>query len=354
LARLKDALKHKRLVIIVGAGVTLSATADMSGMPLPRITWTGLIRNGLDYLVADGYVDASDGSIRQAYAALERTDTDSLLNAANIVRGQLDLHVQFPTWLETVFGSLYEEVRHRDILEVLKLLHKKGATLLTTNYDDLLEKACNVRRIGRSNRDDILKFRRGDLDGVFHVHGSYQDPDEVVLDSKDYYKIRESDEVQNLLKTFLDDRTILFVGCGSGLEDPNFDTLLKWASERHKNLSNVHCLLIRNGDTLNYRPLVRLRYGADYQDLVPYLYKLLDDPPQQAGIIGPTSTYPGRGQSILPFGRDEDFVGREEIIIKIDQIFSESISLRRVALEGLGGIGYAVFNAMILSLSDLK
>ena len=219
LARVKDALKDKRLVIIVGAGVTLNATADITGMPLPRITWTGLIRNGLDYLLTDGYVNASDESIRQAYAALEKTDTDSLLNAANIVRGQLDLYGQFPTWLETVFGSLYEEVRHRDIIDVLKILHEKGATLLTTNYDDLLEKACNMRRIGRSNRDDILKFRRGNLDGVFHVHGSYQDPDEVVLDSKDYYEIRESDEVQNMLKTFLDDRTILFVGCGSGLED---------------------------------------------------------------------------------------------------------------------------------------
>jgi hypothetical protein len=50
LARLKKALKDKRLVIIVGAGVTLSATANISG-PLPRITWTGLIRNGLGVLL---------------------------------------------------------------------------------------------------------------------------------------------------------------------------------------------------------------------------------------------------------------------------------------------------------------
>jgi SIR2-like domain len=283
LNRLKNALRDKRLVIITGAGVTLSATADISG-PLPRITWTGLIRNGLHYLTTDGYVNASSRRIRQAYAALKNTDTDSLLTAATIMRSQLAQHGQFPTWLEMVFGSLYQEVRYPAILEVLKALHEKGATLLTTNYDDLLEKACNLRRIGRSNQDDILKFRRGDLDGIFHVHGSYQDPDEVVLDTKDYYKIRQSDEVQNLLKTFLDDRTILFVGCGSGLEDPNFDALLKWASERQKNIPNRHCLLIRNGDPLNYRPLLRLKYGPDYQDLAPYLNKLLDDPSQPVTI----------------------------------------------------------------------
>src|SRR5256714_529 len=84
LARLKSALKDKRLVIIVGAGVTLSATANVSG-PLPRITWSGLIRNGLDYLVSEGYVDARNHRIRLAYEALEDPDTDSLLDAANIL-----------------------------------------------------------------------------------------------------------------------------------------------------------------------------------------------------------------------------------------------------------------------------
>jgi hypothetical protein len=264
-------------VIIIGAGVTLSATADVSGRPLSRITWTGLIRNGLDYLVGDGYVDRSNRRTKRAYEALEDPDTDSLLGAANILRNQLARQGQFPTWLETVFGSLHQEVRHPALLEVLKLVHEKGAILLTTNYDDLLERYCGLRRIGRSNQDDILRFRRGDLDGVFHVHGSYHDPHEVVLDTTDYYQVMYSDEVQNMLKAFLDDKTIVFVGCGSGLEDPNFDALLKWASERQKNIPNRHCLLIRDGDSLKYRPLLRLKYGPDYQDLVPYLNKLLDD-----------------------------------------------------------------------------
>jgi NAD-dependent SIR2 family protein deacetylase len=194
-ARLKTALNDKRLVVIIGAGVTLSATADLFGMPLPRITWTGLIRNGLDYLVNDGYVNTSNCRTRLAYDTLENAGTDSLLDAANIMKSQLTQHGQFPTWLETVFGSLYKEVRHPAILKVLRALHEKGATLLTTNYDDLLERTCDLRRVGRSNTDDILKFKRGDLDGVFHVHGSYQDPDEVILDTADYYQIRYSDEV---------------------------------------------------------------------------------------------------------------------------------------------------------------
>ena len=282
--RLKKDLKDKRLVVVVGAGVTLNATADDSGRPLPRLTWTGLIRNGLDYLVNNGRVQASNRRIRYAYEVLQDSDPASLLDAAGIMANQMTQNGQFPTWLESVFGSLHKEVRYRSLLDVLRDLHQEGATLLTTNYDDLLERACDLPRVGRSNQDDILKFKRGDLDGVFHVHGSYHDPHEVVLDNTQYYQVTQADEVQNVLQTFLEYRTIIFVGCGSGLEDPNFGALLKWASERHGNLPNRHCLLIRDGDNLDQKMLVRLEYGADYSDLARYLQRLLDEPPQDSKL----------------------------------------------------------------------
>lgn len=265
--------------------MTLNATADVSGKPLPRITWTGLIKNGLDYLRDDGYVDSSDRRMRQAYEALVEPDTNGLLDAASILSSELTQHGQLATWLETVFGKLDREIRHPAVLEGLKRLHEKGAKLLTTNYDDVLEKYCDLHRVGRSSPEDIIKFRRSDLDGVFHVHGSYHDPREVVLDAKDYYGVMQSDEVQNMLKAFLDDKTILFVGCGSGLEDPNFDRLLKWSSERQKYLPNRHCLLIRDGDSLKCKPLVRLTYGPEYDDLASYLNKLVNDAPTAADVL---------------------------------------------------------------------
>lgn len=273
-------MKNKRLVIIVGAGVTLNATSDTLGKPLPRLTWTGLIRNGLDYLVNGSYVNAANRRTAQAYSSLEHDDPDSLLDAANIMASQMRQNGQLPTWLESVFGSLYSEVRHQAVLEALQALHKSGATLLTTNHDDILEKACSLRHIGRSNRNEILKFKRGDLDGVFHIHGSYHEPQEVVLDTTDYYQVTHSDEVQNLLKAFLEFNTILFVGCGSELEDPNFSTLLKWASERQENIPNRHCLLVRDGDSLNHKLLVLVKYGSEYEDLGSYLKRLLDQPCQ--------------------------------------------------------------------------
>jgi hypothetical protein len=211
-------------------------TADETGKPLSRITWTGLIRNGLDYLVHEGYVDTSNRRTRRAYEALEDPEVDGLLDAANIVSSQMKQHGQLPTWLESVFGSLSQETRHPALLDMLKALHEKGATLLTTNYDDVLEKYCGLQRVGRSNQDDVSRFQRGDLNGVFHIHGSYHDAHEVVLDTTDYYDVKHSDGVQDILKTFLQYKTILFIGCGSGLEDPNFVDLWGWSRDRQKNI----------------------------------------------------------------------------------------------------------------------
>jgi hypothetical protein len=314
----------------VGAGVTLSATADASGKPLSRITWTGLIRNGLDFLVSDGWVDRLNSSTKRAYEALENPDVDGLLDAANILSSQMKQYSQFPTWLHSVFGSLYQDIRYPAILEALKKLHENGAILLTTNYDDILETYCGLRHIGRSKIEDIVRFRRGDLVGVFHVHGSYQDPQEVVLDTTDYYQIRESSEIQNMLKAFLDDKTILFIGCGSGLEDPNFDGLLKWAAERQKNIPNSHCLLVRDGDSLVCKPLLRVKYGPNYHDLAPYLKKFWDDPQDIALRSSRSPIFS------VPFERDKQFVGRDEILSRIEEQLPVSY---RVSLYGLGGIG---------------
>jgi hypothetical protein len=268
-------------------------TADGAGKPLSRITWTGLIRNGLDYLVHEGYVGKSNRRTKRAYEALEDLEVDGLLDAATIMSSQMKQHGQFSTWLESVFGSLSREIRHPALLDVLKALHESRAILLTTNYDDVLEKHCGIQPVGRSKQEDVLRFRRGDLTGVFHIHGSYHDADEVVLDTTDYYKVESSEVVQDMLRSFLQDKTILFVGCGSGLEDPNFDALLRWASEGQKGISNQHCLLIRDDDTAKYQPLVRVKYGPRHKDLVGFLQKLLDNEtitPSLAPSVGLDST----------------------------------------------------------------
>ena len=282
--RIRQALHDKKLVIIVGAGISLSATHPSP----PRITWTGLIRDGLEYLEHKGFVEAEDPDLNYYRGVLERDNANirAVLRACHYLKDELDHNKQFPTWLESVFGFLHRDVTHPEVFEALRGFHRRGARLMTTNYDELLEHYCDLQRVRRSIPEDVRKYEQGTLNGVFHIHGSFQDPKEVVLDPIGYYQVKTSDDVQNLLKTYLGHRTILFVGCGSGLEDPNFNALLEWASNREENIPNHHYLLVREGDNLRYNPLITVKYGRNYEDLVPYLNALLDDPAHTLARVG--------------------------------------------------------------------
>jgi hypothetical protein len=45
--------------------------------------------------------------------------------------------------------------------------------------------------------------------------------------------------------------------------------------------------------------------------------------------------------STVPFDRDPDFVGRQDVLIALESRFSQRESHKRVVLVGLGGVGYA-------------
>ena len=102
--RIRRALHNKKLVIIVGAGISLSATHPSP----PRITWTGLIRDGLDYLEHKGFVEAEDPDLNYYRGVLERDNANirAILRACHYLKDELDHNKQFPTWLESVFGSV--------------------------------------------------------------------------------------------------------------------------------------------------------------------------------------------------------------------------------------------------------
>lgn len=282
ISKIRQALNDKKLVIITGAGVSLDAIQP----PPPRITWIGLIQNGLNYLEEERLVAGDDEELTHYRKVLTRDGlkVQTVLRACGYLKDELDYHKRFPTWLDSVFGSLHHEVNRPGVFKALRDFHQRGARLMTTNYDELLEHYCGLDRVRRSIPEDFRKYERCSSNGVFHIHGSFQDPQEVVLDSVGYDQVKASEDVQNLLKTYLAHNTILFVGCGSGLGDPRFGALLGWVSSREETTPHHHYLLARDRDDLRYNQLITLRYGSNYEDLVPYLIMLLEDPPSALAV----------------------------------------------------------------------
>jgi len=281
--KLKTALKERNLAICVGSGVTSYSTADENKNPLERLKWKGLIKNGFSHLDRHDMgipPEKRDPSISFHKQLLENPNatTDNMLESAGTLKRLLG--PRFPTWLSDVFDGLRDEVRHDSILMSLKKLHQKRATLLTTNYDDLLEEWCKIPAIDGSNPEQLARWKRKEpgADAVFHPHGYWKNPQNVVLNTTDYYKVKHAEGVQNVLQNILEYRTVLFIGCGSGLNDPNIGKLLEALPQKVPNDEFHHYILLRGSEATPVRdkPLITLRCN-DPDGIGPWLEKLLEE-----------------------------------------------------------------------------
>ncbi|KAI1657227.1 hypothetical protein F4813DRAFT_83135 [Daldinia decipiens] len=135
--------------------------------------------------------------------------------------------------------------------------------LLTTNYDDLLEKHCGIPPVGRSDEYELASFQRKSFDGVFHPHGHWKDPENIVLSARNYQ-----------------------VGAGGGLDDPNWGQLLRWVGEKYENRGPVHYVLFPKsvGNEIPHMPLNHLTCETR-DDIALWLKGLLEPSEQREGTI---------------------------------------------------------------------
>ncbi len=126
-----------RGLVVVGTGVTLSATAGTPGTHLA--SWDGLLRHGIDHCIRFGRRDEAWATALRL--RLKPQDTEELLAVASEVCAALGAPRggEYGRWLQDTVGSL--RAARRDELESLRDL---GLPLATTNYDDLLEEVTGL------------------------------------------------------------------------------------------------------------------------------------------------------------------------------------------------------------------
>jgi hypothetical protein len=281
-------------VIVTGAGISKSATVGVD-VSMPQLDWPGLIEHGLNYLYSDtGFPKESKCVLDEAnlYRKIlkgrweDEVPTKVLIRAATFVKAELNDHKELSTWLNHAFGDLYEEhvlPQKPEMLEVLAKLHQAGARLATTNYDDFLEKHCGVQAIDPGNAREVSTFGEASKrpKGVLHVHGCYNKASGAVLDVLDYNQITGDHRMQDTLRGLLLNKTVLFIGTGAGLQDPNFSNLLEWTDKHFSgDVEKRHYVLFRNKDLTHYSALNSIPYGEDYKDLIPFLRVLAEDVPR--------------------------------------------------------------------------
>lgn len=305
--RLIRALRSGSVSIVVGTGVSVGAMGGPSVKP--TVTWAGLIRDGLK--AAAEHTRKSDRWVARELEKLEEAFDDGDLEDVLAVASGVERRLGYPTagawsaWLRKSF-----EAWQLADARVPKALVALGAgRLFTTNYDDVLRLASDssLEAVPYTIRHKVARIVRGEAEGIVHLHGHWDSPASVVLGRSSYADVVTNTHAQAMQEALASTQTLLFVGFGGGLEDPNFGPLLEWMKTFRED-EHEHFRVARADEVDAVRKahhpdqrITVLSYGDTHADLPVYLEALVRD----AGRDAKPARAPA-GWVVVDFGDQRD------------------------------------------------
>lgn len=271
-AALRDELASGNIITIAGAGVSVAATR---GSPLAG--WVGLLKHGIEHCVAN--VSGTDERWgRRQREALDEGTVEELISVARHVESKLGgtTDGRFYRWLRDTVGSLDAQVvDDRLPLALVKL----PSLLLTTNYDLILETVSQKPSVSWANIHQVEAFLRREEDGIFHLHGSWREPSQVVL-GVNYSSLLGDVQRQSILRSTLLQNRFLFVGVGAGINDPHFHALMEWSRKIYGQSAYSHYFLTRQQDLAEIETsvdehIIVLPFGGEFEDLPGFIESLI-------------------------------------------------------------------------------
>lgn len=284
-ARLAEAATSRNLVIVVGTGVSAAISGSRTA------TWRGLLESGVERL--EGVAEpALLRNIRENVGfGFDNDDLPTVLHAADRLKAELDKAgaAALAKWLDSDIGQL---PKVNESLGVA--LRALPYPILTTNYDTLL--ATDDRRAATWRDPEALQgVMTGSSRDIGHLHGAWTDPTSIVLSQSDYDELLRADAFQTLQRSLHSLKSLVYVGYGAGLSDPNFSRLIKLHSEQFASGSVKHFRLCRSGELERLERehagdhIIPVAYGDDYDDLPGFISKLADGAQDavvsEAGIV---------------------------------------------------------------------
>lgn len=195
---INEARHDGQLVIFVGAGASICSGMPTWGQAIKEISsHLGICDESLDFLRIPQYYFNARG--KKEYTQLMRK----------------------------VF-------RHGDFLSKHeihdKIIEFNTHTIITTNYDNLIEKAAedNSEVICVVSKDADLPYRKGEKE-LIKIHGDFEN-DNFVLKEDDYLSYsRNFRLIENYVKSIIGTKVILFLGYS--FSDPDIKQIFSWAKD---------------------------------------------------------------------------------------------------------------------------
>ncbi len=276
-----------KVVLIVGAGVSMGA---LYGTPQhEHASWSGLLHEGLARCEVTGGLAPAD--VRRYRDLLGSDDPDAWVLVAEAITKGLGgpSDGEFGRWLRETVGGFASASRATQVLDAIRALSERGVVLATVNYDGVLEQATGLSPVTWRERGKLERVLRGDERGILHLHGYWDDPASVILGVRSYDDVIRDEHARTVLRSLRLTHTLVFVGHGAGLRDPNWSSFLRWTEAnfqhseyRHYRLALEHELERVRGEHSRGQRIYALSYGRKHDELGSFLRSLVPEPEQIA------------------------------------------------------------------------
>ena len=182
--------------------------------------------------VCDGLPDGAD--LKAALFPLKGDKPLSLEEAAQVIELRLRRHSKnINTEIKNIIGAISVQ---GDVKQIKKFYEEYSFRVVTTNYDKLSEELAGRDRVQSIAPGRPIPRSSAPIK-VYHVHGSIDSPENMVVTSDDYFRFMGSDSYfSRKLSTILHENTVVIIGYSLG------DTNLKRIINDYKAFANNHVI----------------------------------------------------------------------------------------------------------------
>lgn len=211
----------QRLCLFTGTGFSKA----ISDQEAPG--WQNLLEK-----VCDGFPEGAD--LKAALFPAKGDKPLSLEEAAQVIELRLSRHGKgINTEIKTIIESLSVK---GDIDAVQEFYQEYAFRVVTTNYDKLSEELAGSDRVQSIAPGRPIPRSSAPIK-VYHVHGSIDSPENMVVTSDDYFRFMGSDSYfSRKMSTILHENTVVIIGYSLS------DTNLKRIINDYKSFANNHVI----------------------------------------------------------------------------------------------------------------
>lgn len=152
--------------------------------------------------------------------------------------------------------------------------------MATTNYDNLIERALGWDWATWLDSEKLQRVFRKREHVVAHLHGHYDEPRSVILGIGSYDELLKSAGAQGLSHALAAMSSLVLIGVGEGVKDPNWSALRRWMAQAFPGQMHPHFRLCRESEHERLAEehqgerILPVVYGDRFEDLAPFLRDL--------------------------------------------------------------------------------